>query len=161
MKRIWRWFKESFLKIARIDSTPVKIAVGIGLGAFIAIFPITGFQFLTGLFLSIIFRVNKIAVVVTTQLVCNPLTLPFIIYLDFKVGEKILKYNSSLTIQSIRLLLKEINFRNFFSVLGNIAKPTFLGSATIAPIIALIAFVLGYFLIKKFKIRGKKSTCPD
>jgi len=65
MKRMWRWFKESFLKIARIDSTPVKIAVGIGLGAFIAIFPITGFQFLTGLFLSIIFRVNKIAVVVT------------------------------------------------------------------------------------------------
>ncbi len=77
------------------------------------------------------------------------------------MGEKILKYNSSLTIQSIRLLLKEINFRNLFSVLGNIAKPTFLGSATIAPIIALIAFVLGYFLIKKFKIRVKNSTCPD
>lgn len=157
MKRIWRWLKESFLKIARLDSTPLKIAIGIGLGAFIAMFPIIGFQFLTGLLLSIIFRVNKVSVVITTQIVCNPLSLPFLFFLDFKVGEKILRINSSLTIHSFRLLLREVNFRNFFTALGDIAKPLYLGSAVTAPVIGLIAFVVGYFLIKKFKKKKEKK----
>jgi len=151
MKRIWRWFKENLLKIARIDSTPFKIAVGIAMGAFIAIFPITGFQFLTGLVLSIIFRVNKVAVVVTTQLVCNPLTLPFIVLFDFRIGNKFLHSNTTVTVQTVRTLLRNVNFRNFISALGSFAKPIFLGSAVIAPLVAIIAFVLGHFLVSKFK----------
>ena len=156
MKRIWKLFKEKLLKIARIDSTPVKIATGIGLGAFIAMFPITGFQFLTGLLLAFIFRVNRIAVVVTTQLICNPLTLPFLVFLDFKIGEKILRYDSFMTLQAMRVLLKDVNFRNIFTVLGSIAKPLFLGSAVIAPFISIVAFVIGYFFVQKFKAREKR-----
>lgn len=161
MKRIWMWLKRNLLRIARIDSTPLKIAMGIGLGAFIAMFPITGFQFLTGLFLAFIFRVNKIAVVVTTQVVCNPLTLPFLIFLNFEIGRKMLTYSPILSIQSIRLLLKDVNFDNFFAALGDIAKPLFLGSIITGPIIGLIAFAVGYFLIKKFKERDviPKNYC--
>ncbi len=149
MRCIWKWLRNSFLKIARIDSTPIKIAVGIGIGAFIAMFPITGFQFLTGVLLALIFRVNKVAVVVTTQVVCNPLTLPFVFFLDFKVGEKILGMDSSLNVHSIRLLLGEMTFRNFFGILGNIAKPLYLGSAVTAPVVGLMAFALGYLLLKR------------
>jgi uncharacterized protein (DUF2062 family) len=155
MRRIWRWFKAKILTIARIDSTPVKVAVGIGLGAFIAMFPITGFQFLTGLLLSFLFRVNKVAVVVTTQLVCNPLTLPFLFFLDYKVGEKILGLQSSMTLQSIKLLLSEMNITNFLSVLGAVARPLYLGSAVTGPVVGLVAFAIGFFLVRAFKRRKR------
>jgi uncharacterized protein (DUF2062 family) len=153
MKRIWRSIRRNVIKIASIDSTPIKIAAGIGIGGFIAMFPITGFQFITGIILSIIFRVNKVAVVVTTQLICNPLTLAFLFFLDFKIGEKLLGIDSSITLQSIRLLLEEANLKNFFSVIKGIAKPLYLGSAVTGPIVGLLAFAIGYLLVKRFKRR--------
>ncbi len=151
MKRLWRWFREKFLKIARIDSTPGRIAAGIGLGAFIAMFPITGFQFLAGLALSFIFRVNKIAVVVSTQVLCNPLTLPFLFFLDYKIGERLLGHDSSLTLEAFRMLVREASITNAFVVFKAVAAPLYLGSAVTGPCSGLIAFIVGYFLIKRFK----------
>ncbi len=154
MKRLWRWFRNKLITIARVDSTPVKIAAGIGVGAFIAMFPITGFQFLTGLFLSFVFRINKIAVVATTQAVCNPLTMVFLFFLNYKVGELILGHETSITLEAFRVLIAEVSFRNASMVFTTIAKPLYLGSAAIAPCIGFAAFVVGYFLVKRFKRRN-------
>lgn len=151
MKRLWRWLREKVLAIARIDSTPPRIAAGIGVGAFIAMFPITGFQFLTGLALSFIFRVNKIAVVATTQLLCNPLTLPFLFFLDYKIGERLLGHDSAMTLEAFRILLREASIRNAFVVFKTVAAPLYLGSAVTGPCLGLIAFVAGYFFVKRFK----------
>ncbi|TET22919.1 MAG: DUF2062 domain-containing protein [Candidatus Cloacimonadota bacterium] len=153
MKRLWKWLRDKLIIIIRIDSTPAKIAAGVGVGAFIAMFPITGFQFLTGLLLSFIFRVNRIAVVLTTQLVCNPLTMSFLFFLDYKVGEKVLGYDSSVTLDALKLLIRQSNFGNFFAVLASVAKPLYLGAAIMAPCIGIAAFALSYFLIKTFKRR--------
>jgi|GEM_PF-1116969 len=161
MKRIWRWIRSSFIKIARIDSTPVKIAVGIGIGALIAMMPITGFQFLTGVLLSFIFRVNKVAVVVTTQLVCNPVTLPFLFFFNFKVGQKLIGNSSVVTLSSLRQVLHTANFKNFYTVLGSILKPLFLGSAITAPVIGLVAFGIGYLLIRKLKTKSHSQKQRD
>jgi uncharacterized protein (DUF2062 family) len=158
MKRLFKWIKEKVLQIARIDSTPLKIAVGIGLGAFIAMWPITGFQFITGILLSLLFRVNKVAVVVTTQLLCNPLTLPFVFFLDYKVGEKLLGHSSMMTVESFRLLLNEVSFRNLFTVLGAVAKPLYLGSMVMSPVAGLIAFGLGFILIRRFKRKSPEMS---
>lgn len=151
MKRLWRWFREKLITIARIDSTPSRIAAGIGVGAFIAMFPITGFQFATGLLLSFVFRVNKIAVVATTQVLCNPLTLPFLFFLDYKVGERLLGHDTSMTLEAFRTLMAEVTFRNAFIVFRAIAKPLYLGSAVTAPFIGIVAFAVGFFLVKRFK----------
>jgi uncharacterized protein (DUF2062 family) len=155
MKRLWRWLRNKLITIARIDSTPRRIAAGIGVGAFIAMFPITGFQFLTGLLLSFVFRINKIAVVATTQVLCNPLTLPFLFFLDYKVGERILGYDTSMTLEAFRMLMDEVSFRNAFVVFKTIAKPLYLGSAVTGPCIGLLTFVFGYFLVRRFKRRNR------
>jgi uncharacterized protein (DUF2062 family) len=155
MKRLFQWFRNKLITIAKIDSTPVKIAVGVGMGAFIAMFPITGFQFLSGILLSFIFRVNKIAVVVTTQVLCNPLTLPFLFFLDYKMGERILGYDTSMTLEVFRMLMRDVSVRNAFAVFTTIAKPLYLGSAIMAPFIGLIAFAVGFFLVKRFRSRNR------
>lgn len=151
MKRIWRWFRGKVISIARIDSTPRRIAAGVGIGAFIAMFPITGFQFLTGLLFSFLFRVNRIAVVATTQVVCNPVTMAFLFFLDYKVGELILGHDSSMTLSAFKMLMSEVSFTNAFVVFKTVAKPLYLGSAVTAPCIGLVAFGIGYFLVKRFK----------
>lgn len=157
MKRIWQWLKNNIIRIASIDSTPLRIALGIGLGTLIAMFPITGFQFITGLILSFLFRINKIAVVVTTQLVCNPLTLPLLIFFNFKLGGKIIGIDTQMTLSTIKVLLKDVNIRNFFAAFSVIAKPIFLGSAVTGPLAGSIAFAAGYYVIKKYKERHIKA----
>jgi uncharacterized protein (DUF2062 family) len=160
MRRLFQWFRNKVITIAKLDSTPVKIAIGVGVGAFIAMFPITGFQFLSGILLSFILRINKIAVVVTTQVLCNPLTLPFLFFLDYKVGERILGYDTSMTLEAFRMLIREMSLRNAFTVFTTIAKPLYLGSAITAPFAGLIAFAVGFLLIRRFRRReARKARC--
>ena len=65
MVRIWRWLKDKVVAIAKLDSTPPKIAGSVALGAFIGMVPLIWLQTWIALFLSFILRVNKIGTILS------------------------------------------------------------------------------------------------
>lgn len=87
MKKIFTGgIAENIRTLARIDSSPEKIAGSIALGTFIGSLPITGFQNLTTILLSFVLRLNKIGSILSLEMYSNPVTLPFICYADFRIG---------------------------------------------------------------------------
>jgi len=121
---------------------------------FVGMLPITGFQFLTGLLLSFLFRVNKLAVVLSTQLLCNGLTLPFLFFFNLKVGERILAYEQpSVSLSVFRGLIQEASFRNFLEVFLNFARPLYLGSLIVAPCVGVVGCLLALAAIKSHRRR--------
>jgi uncharacterized protein (TIGR03546 family) len=149
MRKIIRRLLQTIKRLAELDSSPRKIAGSVAVGAFMGFIPTSGCQNWLALLLSIIFRVNKVGTVLSLQMVCNPLTLPLICYIDYKIGRWLLRYEGpGIT-------------RDFFSDLSwqkilDIAKPLFLGGLVLACIIAPIAYTVTLIIISRRR-RGKDT----
>lgn len=152
--RFWGLLKSKLIRIATLDSTPRKVACAVGVGMFVGMLPITGFQIWTGVALSFLLRVNRVGVVLSSQLICNPLTLPFIFFFNIKVGERVLGYEQpAVSLTVLRTLLHQASFRNFLSVFAGIAKPLYLGAIVVAPLVGLAGFSLATMAITAYRKR--------
>ena len=83
-------FKKGALKrikkeILNPEESNAKKALSIGFGVFMGIFPAWGFQMLIAVFLSLVLRLNKVLVLLSTNISFPPL-IPLIIYLSYKMG---------------------------------------------------------------------------
>ena len=133
MHSLVRKFLDLIKKIATLHSSPRQIAGSVALGAFVGSIPISGMQTLIAILLSIILRVNKVGAVVSMQIYCNPLTLPFIFFIDYKIGRLLLRHHDrGITPDLFRGLSPE--------KIIHIAKPLFLGSLVLACAVAPLAY---------------------
>ncbi len=60
-------------------------SISIGLGVFMGIMPVWGFQLWIGLFFAAIFRLNKLLVIIASNISIPPM-IPFIVFLSYKCG---------------------------------------------------------------------------
>lgn len=74
-----------YLRLMRQPGTPEEIAGGMAIGLFAALVVPPGFQIATAVVLSFLLRLNRISALVGC-LLTNPLTWPFIIYLQMLLG---------------------------------------------------------------------------
>jgi len=128
------------------DESNILSAVSVGFGVFMGIIPIWGFQLITAIALSVLFRLNKALVIISANISLPPL-IPFIIFLSYKVGALWitdntieLNFTSDITIESIH--------ENFLQYLY--------GSITLAIGSALSFGIITYLLLTIF--RKKKTT---
>ena len=139
---------ESIKTIARIDSTPEKIAGSIALGTFVGSFPITGLQNLTTIFLSVMLRLNKVGSVLSLEMYSNPLTLPFICYVDLRIGYFLLGRQPG--------LLRWADFKSLnWKIISETAGTLFTGSLFVGIVISSVAYLIAFKLIT-VGIRKKK-----
>lgn len=89
MKLSWNRIRGMTQRLIAIKGNPRDIASGYALGIFLATTPFIGFKIFIALFLSALFRWNKIASVVGVYHV-NPLTGPPFYALAFLVGKAVL-----------------------------------------------------------------------
>ncbi len=122
------------------ESDEVK-ALSIGFGFFMSIVPIWGFQLVSAMALSVLFRLNKALVLLAANLSLPPL-IPFIVYLGVKMGAfwvgdkaKTLTFDNNLSMDSIK---------------DNLVQYV-LGSLSLAVIVGLVGGLGAYCLIKIFK----------
>ncbi len=73
-------------KFVRLNDTPQSIAAAASMGMFIAMLPIYGFQMIVAAAVATVARVNKFAAVVPVW-ISNPLTIPPLLYLQYKLGK--------------------------------------------------------------------------
>ncbi|MEO5996167.1 MAG: DUF2062 domain-containing protein [Chitinophagaceae bacterium] len=116
-------------------------AASIAFGVFMGIIPIWGFQLVVAIFLAILFRLNKVLVIVAANISIPPM-IPIIIFLSFKAGaywmgdEQVkIGFSNTITIKSA----------------GNHLKQYIYGSISLAIIAALLFGLLTYILLKIFK----------
>jgi uncharacterized protein (DUF2062 family) len=127
--------------LANPNESDERKAVSIGFGFFMSIVPIWGFQLVTAIALSVLFRLNKALVVLAANLSLPPL-IPFIVYLGVKmgafwVGDKAqeLTFDKNLSLDTIK---------------DNLVQYV-LGSMTLAMVVGITGGLLAYMLIKVFK----------
>ncbi len=83
------WLKRSWRAIVREQATPTRLGLAVGLGVFLGCSPFWGFQTVAALVLGRAFRLNKLAVLLGTQISAPPFA-PFLIFGSVQLGHRLI-----------------------------------------------------------------------
>jgi uncharacterized protein (DUF2062 family) len=143
-KKGWSVFKD--LLDSQHESIQVK-SISIAFGIFMGIVPIWGFQLLVGISLAILFRLNKLLVILAANISLPPM-IPFILFLSnicgmIWMGEnaKFIPFSSDMNLDTIKLALIQY----------------ILGAITLAIIAGIISGIITYYILKKRKTSNLAS----
>jgi len=116
-------------------------AAAVGVGVFSGILPIWGFQLLAGLFLAVIFRLNKPLVIIASNISIPPM-IPLVVFLSYKAGGVWMGDKNTDMAFSIHLSVQSI---------GQHLEQYIYGSITLAVIAGLLSALLTFSLLRLFK----------
>lgn len=138
-KESWLWlWKEVLLNPSESNG---KKALSIGLGVFMGIVPIWGFQMLVALLLATLLRLNKALVLIAANISIPPM-IPLIIFGSFQMGRVWMGTDATFVIFS-KKLTPEAMQQNLLQYLY--------GSVTLAAVAGLSALLLSYVLLTIFR----------
>jgi uncharacterized protein (DUF2062 family) len=83
-----RWLRLLYLRILRLRGKPEEVAGGMAIGVAIGLTPTIPLHLVLAVFLAFLLGKSKLAAAVGSQ-VANPVFLPFIYLLDYRVGQGI------------------------------------------------------------------------
>ncbi|MEO6231056.1 MAG: DUF2062 domain-containing protein [Ferruginibacter sp.] len=137
-KKLKQFFHDHLLNSHHSDG--IK-AFSIAFGIFMGIIPIWGFQLVVAIFLAILFRLNKILVIIAANISIPPM-IPLIIFCSYKMGAYWMganageiRFNSSISLASIQQNLQQYIY----------------GSITLAFLAATVAGLITLVVLKIFK----------
>lgn len=151
-----RSFKYFGKRLLRLRASPHAIAVGIAAGVFASCSPLLGLHILIAVSIAWILSGNLVAAALGTAF-CNPLTFPFIITADIKLGALFLNKPHVTPDAPNRIgnLWGDIDFAHFWHHMGMawqpLLKPLLLGSIPVGVFCALITYFVSAYFIKLFK----------
>ncbi len=90
-----RFFKFHYLRFQRLRGTPEEVARGIAIGVFIGITPTIPLHTVLVLSITILFRASKVAGLLASWVVSNPLTFFLQYYFSWRIGSFLLPYEVS------------------------------------------------------------------
>jgi uncharacterized protein len=158
---VWprRSFSRSFAyfakRIARLRASPQSIALGLAAGVFAACTPLLGFHIMIALTIAWLISGNFVAAALGTAF-CNPLTFPFIIAGDIKLGALILHKPPARApiIGAAPETIGNLWSLDHFSRLWNpVLKPMLVGSVPIGIVCAVISYFISAYAVRVFKER--------
>lgn len=142
--------KETLVKLLRSHSTPSEIALGVAVGAFIAILPVYGLHTVLAIIAALLIRrANMIAIFLGTN-VSLPPTMPFITWGGYEIGRFILRKNYP--------DLNEAYFQHVnFQKIKELYYPLFVGSVILGILTAIALYFITLLVIKKIKARHSRG----
>jgi len=140
IKNIWK--KEFWQRLWELVIVPgesaFKKSLSLGLGVFMGIVPIWGFQLITAILLSVVFKLNKALVIIGANISIPPL-LPFVLFGSYRLGTiwmgnraMHLNFNNKITLQSIGTNLEQYIY----------------GAITLAVLAGIFFGILSFVVIK-------------
>jgi len=132
-KAFWSDFKTA---VINPNESVAKKSFAVGLGLFMGIFPLWGFQMAVALLLSIFFKLNKFIVLATSNISIPPM-IPFIVYGSYLFGGVFLSQPLDFSM-SDGITLKDI-YLNFEQYL--------IGSIALSFAAGILGFFITYFLL--------------
>ncbi len=151
-------------RILRTDDSPSRIARGVAIGVFMAFLPLMGLQMLLVLAASLLLRANKV-VGLPIVWISNPFTMGIIYYPGYMLGSAILRYqpvrraNLEDKFGEIAALPWAERIREYAGVFfEEIMYPTFVGSAIIGLLLAVAAYFLTVWAIKRHRKHRREKA---
>lgn len=132
--------KKRLTAILALDSHPSHIATGFAVGVFIGITPLFGIHTALAVAIAFIFRLNKLTTI-TGSWVNTPLTVLPILTASYTLGEFVLGREPQM-----------VSFESLdWHHLKEYAAALFIGSALIGLVAGLVAYVICYWLVIRFR----------
>ncbi|MDB5147437.1 MAG: hypothetical protein JWQ57_1457 [Mucilaginibacter sp.] len=131
-------------QLLNLDHSDQLKAASVGVGVFSGILPVWGFQLLAGLFLAVVFRLNKGLVIIASNISIPPM-IPLIIFLSYKTGGYWMGEKNAAIAFSVNISVKSI---------GQHLEQYIYGSVTLAAIAGSLAALLTFILLRLFKRRA-------
>jgi len=151
---VTRTFKYYWLKLLRLRGNPQSLACGAAIGVFIGLTPTIPLHTIALLIITFITRTSTIAALLTSVLVCNPLTYVPIYYFSLVIGNAITPYK--LSWQRIKtvldLLLSDASFSSSFGTITSIGYEAIIIMIVGGTILALPFTIFTYFFTLKLFI---------
>ncbi|HEU4555890.1 MAG TPA: DUF2062 domain-containing protein [Chitinophaga sp.] len=138
-KESWQWLWKEVLLNPRESNA--KKACAIGLGVFMGIVPIWGFQMLVALALAAYFRLNKALVLIAANISIPPM-IPVIVFLSFLMGRVWVRTGATFLVFSKHITQEDVR--------QNILQYLY-GSVTLAVAAGLIFGLAAYVLLAIFR----------
>ena len=144
--KYFRKIREYYYLLIKGRESPERIAKGFAIGVFIAFSPFLGFH--TGLcvVLSLLLNGSKTASILSSLVICNPLTIPVIFFSEYEIGKTLMKF---LKLEAGVIHLSDFNHLTLKSIVEfgkTIALPIFIGSIVVGVVFSIIA----YFISKRY-----------
>jgi len=134
-------------EMKRGQSEPVKMAASVGLGLFFGIFPIWGFQMLVAFAVASFLKLNRIVVLLSSNISTPPLT-PFIIFFSYELGYLFVANPVQLpAFDSIDTHLIYLQINQYL-----------IGSVLLSAIAGVLGFVISYAILKIINKEEKNGS---
>lgn len=133
---------KGFIQEYFIDSSDsnIKLALSVGIGMFIGVTPIWGFQMLLAFGVAYVFHLNKFVTVAASNISIPPM-IPVLIFISYLCGGLVIGGDSTLDYSDgITLAWVKSNFIQYM-----------IGSFLLGTILAITSGTLTYFLLKAFR----------
>jgi len=131
------------------NESPQKVASAVGFGLFMGILPVWGFQMLLAAFFAHLLKINKVIVLVASNISLPPM-IPFIVYFGYRTGGLFIKGDSNLlTKESLEMLHQHIVSGDFYRALEQLGLGFWqyvLGSIVLGLTIAAAGWILTWLL---------------
>lgn len=123
-----------------------KVLGGVLIGIFVCCIPMP-FQMVLSSFLAILFNVN-LPISFVLIFISNPLTMPFLFYVEYEVGNFILNNKNAI----------EFNFNSMYENLDKIALSLYTGSIIVGLVSSLLSVYFINFIWIRMVKKSRKST---
>ena len=145
--------KEKFKKVLKdhlfnTSHSPELRAFSVGFGVFMGIVPIWGFHMLAAIFLAVLFKLNKILVILAANISIPPM-IPLILFLSYKTGAfwmganaQQIRFDKTISLNTVQQNLKQYIY----------------GSITLAVVAGVVFALITFVMLKLF---SKKQPRPD
>ena len=147
-----RTLRYYYLKFIRLNGEPVEIARGVGIGLFIGITPTIPLHTVLILFFTLVSRSSKIAGLLASVVVSNPLTIPPTYYFSWKLGAWLTGTHISWPhIKSVmNMVLSDAGFVERMTAVAHLGSEALVTLLLGGFLLALPTGVAGYFLTYRF-----------
>lgn len=153
----FRFIRLIYLKLFRINDTPDRIAIGLGLGVFFGVMP--GMGPLIALTFAVIFKVNRAAAFLGGLLTNTWISVP-ILLVAAKVGSALTGARYEYIHDQWGLLLKNFSFSALFKVsVDKILLPVLTGYVIISLATAVSTYAIALTVLRyRKKVRSPRPT---
>lgn len=153
LTRIFRVIKYYFLLFVRKEDTPQSIAHGLATGIFIGFLPIIPFQTVVTIFFCFLFKSNKVAGIIGSTLITNPVTAMPVFYFQHFLGRIFILHDFSYDkFKNLFIHISLSNFNEFGHELLILFEMTAIGGL----ILGIIFYPVVFFLTNRSVIRHRK-----
>lgn len=159
-----RTIKYYYLRFIRLQGNPHVIARGVAIGIFVGITPTIPFHTIMVFLLCFILRGSKIAALLLTFIVSNPLTFFFQYYFSWRLGNwitlKELSWAKACSV--LKIISSTATFTEIVAALGQLGQDTvtvlILGGIVLALPFALAGYLFSYHFFSLLKKRRQKRS---